>query len=377
VTEDAPPPSATGPGTGASSPENTWDEAALPAAEARAWIAGAVPGRPRVAGPLVVYNRNPWGMTAGFALRHADADADAEAEEVVFKVCCLAEFAASGRLGAVLTRHCAGRVPHLSAWAPRGAQTLTLFRPFAGRSVRALDALAPTLAMARAFAAIQATVAALPPAERAAFPRLPLAAVPGLLDGLLADIADRYLAWWRADDRALMAKYAIPEDIGARLAAFRPRLRAWAAELAGGGWPESVDHVDLLPHNAVVQPDGRVLIYDWEQATVGCPFLSVDVLLLYAQQIGRGGDGYAIEPERATPATRAVRAAYLSALPWGRRAARERAFDLALCLAPLRYADSEGRLARRCGQERALAESQAWWAMRALRRWEAMGAVGG
>ena len=51
--------------------------------------------------------------------------------------------------------------------------------------------------------------------------------------------------------------------------------------------------------------------------------------------------------------------------------------DLDGYLAPLRYAESEGWLARRVGHERALAASQAWWTMRALRRWERMNVATG
>jgi hypothetical protein len=113
-------------------------------------------------------------------------------------------------------------------------------------------------------------------------------------------------------------------------------------------------------------------VYDWEQAVLGCPLWSLDVLLLYAQQIGRG-EKWVVQPERDTPETRAVRSAYLAELPWGTRAERERAFDLAMCLAPIRYAWSEQRLVRRHGDERKWSEDMAWWLTKALGRWERLG----
>jgi thiamine kinase-like enzyme len=154
-----------------------------------------------------------------------------------------------------------------------------------------------------------------------------------------------------------------------RMRGWTPRLVAWADELGASSIPISVDHVDFLPHNAVVQADGSVLVYDWEQAVVGCPLFSLDVLFLYAQQISRGDD-WLVEPERETPETHAVRRAYLEALPWGSPADRARAFDLAMCLSPIRYAWIEQRMAIRHGNERQWSNNMAWWLTRALARWE-------
>lgn len=67
------------------------------------------------------------------------------------------------------------------------------------------------------------------------------------------------------------------------MASFLSQLRLWAAELRISGLPYSLDHVDFLPHNAVVQENGRVLIYDWEQAVLSVPFFSLDILLAFAQ----------------------------------------------------------------------------------------------
>ena len=131
--------------------------------------------------------------------------------------------------------------------------------------------------------------------------------------------------------------------------------------------------MDLLPHNAAVQPQGRVLLYNWEQAVLGCPFFSLDVLLAFALDHAENFiGGLELRGERGTEGAMALRDAYLDALPWKTRAARERAFALALCLSPIRYAWAEGRLASLFGQEEEWAEDMAWWIMRALYRWERM-----
>jgi hypothetical protein len=327
-------------------------------ARAARTLGGEVSGLPRV------LNRNPWGgVTAAVRIG---------GRELVLKTSVLPELGHSGRLAELLARVAPGLVPELVAWAAEGDRVYTLFERLAGRSVVEVDRLEPTVEMARTLALVQAAFAELPSDELVGLPRVAVREVPAMLDGLLADVEERFWGWWREDGDD--TRFGVPADLAARMRGWAPRLAEWADELAAGRIPVSIDHVDFLPHNAVVQADGRVLVYDWEQAVLGCPLFSLDVLLLYAQQIGRGGK-WVVEPERDTPETRAVRGAYLEALPWGTPDERERAFDLAMCLAPLRYAWAEQRMAIRHGDERAWSEDMAWWLTKALDRWEHLSAT--
>jgi len=43
--------------------------------------------------------------------------------------------------------------------------------------------------------------------------------------------------------------------------------------------PLSLDHPDVNGSNAIMLDDGRALLLDWEEATVGCPLFSLDRLL--------------------------------------------------------------------------------------------------
>ncbi len=331
------------------------------------WIRAALPGHPPIGPPI----QKLGGSNGGFIARLTASRPGAA--DVIFKTNHLPQFRSSARLAAALSRHCPGDVPHILAWRELLGRADTLFRPFSGEEVTAKGSLQALCEMARTLARVQARVAALPAHEIAGLPRLPLETVPGLLDKLIADIETRYWTRFEADDGALMTRFALPEDLLARLRRFRPKLDEWAAELAAGGWPESVDHVDFLPHNAVALPDGHVSLYDWEQAVISCPFFSLDVLLAFAQDYALNfAEGLEILAERDTEGTAALRSAYLDALPWKTRAAQERAFDLALCLSPIRYAWAEGQLATQAGQEDWWAEDMAWWIMRALRRWERM-----
>ena len=347
------------------SDELRWPEERLPVEVVRDWISAALPGALPVEGPIRLYGGKEWGVTARF---HTHTGTGVQA--VVFKSCFLPRFR-PGPLFELLSRCCPGRVPELLAWREQEGRTDALFRPFVGRTVLETGKLEPLLEMARSLAQIQAQVTAAPPAWRSGLPHLPLAAIPPLLDSMIADIQSTYAPFWEADHSALIRRFEVPDDLIPQLRRFRPRLDEWVQELQAGGWPESLDHVDFLPHNAVVQEGGAVLIYDWEQAVLTCPFFSLDILLAFAQDYPLNfPDGLEIRPERETDGLRALRSAYLQALPWGTPEARERAFDLALCLSPIRYAYIEGVMAAELGQQEAWAEDMAFWSTRALRRWQ-------
>lgn len=333
-----------------------WPEDLLDASAVRVWIASALPGAPTVAGPERVYQAKEWGVTARFTVNRAQLDTR---ESVIFKAILPPLFAHAPHVYALLTRHCPNATPELLAWSPTDAGAWLLFAPFTGVSASVLPGMEPLLAMARALAAIQITIAALPASETAMIPRVHPRDFPVMFDAVLADIRARHLAFWRGEGRDLAEQFALPDNLDERLARFRPRLAGWAAELEAGGWPLTLDHVDLQPDNAVLQPDGRMLLFDWEEANLSLPFFSLDRLLDDAQECG--GDA----------SEAALCAAYLDALPWATRGARERALTLALCFAPLKHAYEGLRLADALGWEEGLPHVTAWAAARMLRRWEA------
>ena len=49
--------------------------------------------------------------------------------------------------------------------------------------------------------------------------------------------------------------------------------------------PPSLDHPDVNGSNAIMLADGHAILLDWEEATVGCPLLSLDRLLDDAHQL--------------------------------------------------------------------------------------------
>lgn len=363
---------------------HTWPSALLDAQRVRAWIASAFPGDPTVEGPVQVYQAKEWGVTARFMvtwprprkpgrgqreparpLGHFSAPRPLMAEtrptqpdSVVFKASLLPLFAHAPYVYSLLTRHCSGAAPELLAWTPRHSGAWMLFAPFAGVSVSVLPGLDPLLAMARALAAIQSAIASLPGSETTPIPRVCACDFPAMFDAVLEDIRARSLAFWRGDGRELAEQFDLPDAVDERLARFRPRVTRWAAEMEAGDWPLSLDHVDLQPDNAVLQPNGRILLYDWEEANLSLPFFSLDRLLDDARE--RAGD----EGEAA------LRAAYLNALPWRTTSERERALTLALCLSPLKHAYEGMRFAEALGWEEGLPHVTAWAVARMLARWE-------
>jgi hypothetical protein len=348
--------------------EHAWPEALVAAGAVRSWIASALPGRPQVVGPILIHMAKAWGVTASFALMGVGP-----AREVVFKACLLPRFATSAvRIYPLLDRLCPGAVPHVLATQaqPDGASWL-LFDAFDGRPVAETDEIDALLALARTLAQIQVAVADAPETEKAGMPCAPIGMATVWFDATLVDVRGRYAAFWQGIGRELAAQFHLPPDVAGRMATYRPHLAAWARELDRGGWPLTIDHVDLHGENAVVRPDGGILIFDWEEANLSCPFFSLDRLLDDAHEMA---EERTTEIGRYTPAERALRGAYLATLPWGAAEARVRALDLALCLAPLKTAYEAGALAAALGWPEGAPHIAAWALGRALPRWERMAA---
>ena len=366
-----------------------WPDHLVDASDVRGWIASVLPGHPHVDGPTSVLHVKTRGVVARFALRPPDAQPTTslitntsprpttsfeDGQDVVFKASYLPLYAYTPFVYALLKRCCAADVPHLLAWDAAPGRMWMLFRPFEGVRVRELQRLEPLLDVARTLARIQVAVAAAPEAETVGIARLPVGDIPVLFDEVLQDIHNTHFRVWTADDGAMAHRLNLPIDALGRLLRFRGRVAAWAAELAGGGWPDSIDHTDLHTGNAAVQADGRVLIYDWEEATIGSPFFSLEQLLDNARALDEEGGparDQGVNPCAQRSSAAAVRRAYLDALPWKTYGQRERALELAGYLWPIKDAMICKADMLALGQERRWSELTGVDMARALRRWEA------
>ncbi|MFH8342421.1 phosphotransferase [Streptomyces sp. AM6-12] len=152
-------------------------------------------------------------------------------------------------------------------------------------------------------------------------------------------------------DRLLAADTALDAEARVRVAAVRPRLVDWCAELAALGIEDTLDHADLHDGQLFRPAPGRFTFFDWGDAAVSHPFCSLRVT---AEQVR----------ERYGPkALPRLRDAYLE--PWtgtGRPAADlRRAASLAWRLSCLGRATSWGRMFPHPGRPAPGATQSAEW----------------
>jgi hypothetical protein len=158
------------------------------------------------------------------------------------------------------------------------------------------------------------------------------------LQRALVPQVDELLRLGVPDARVLPALFdSIVQTVGAadreRLAAFRPQLVEWCAELDTFGIAATLDHADLHDGQILVAGPGRYTFFDWGDANVAHPFCSLLVALDRAtKQLG---------PDVASR----LEDAYLE--PWTAehpRSALRRATTLARRLSHVTRAGSWGRL---------------------------------
>jgi Phosphotransferase enzyme family len=346
--------------------EHAWRDDLLDKETARAWIAAVLPETREVVGPLYVHQAKEWGVAASFLVTDETGE-----REVIFKAEWLRLFASAAKIAEVLHRVCPGMVPELLAWEPHGDGTWSLFAAFDGQPIYTLGELCES---ARTLAKIQSTVAALAAPELAAVPRVAVSILPRLYDTVLRDLQERQLPFYEGEGGNLAKQFDVPANVVERMEQFRPFISSWTDELLAGQWPDSLDHVDLHSGNIIRKRKGGILIYDWEEANLSCPFFSLDRLLDDARELDEPGEEQTPRPGSLfyLPAERAVRDAYLAALPWGDADRRERGFDLAMCLAPIKTAYEGMVFAETLGWEEGSPHITAWALGRALPRWQAM-----
>jgi hypothetical protein len=160
--------------------------------------------------------------------------------------------------------------------------------------------------------------------------------VPDIRPERLPDLVDDLLA----DDGAQLVGRpgGLDPDVRRRLTAGRDDVARACRGLAGGGIPATLQHDDLHDANVFVA-DGRFRFFDWGDASVSHPFLS----LLVALRMAAG----ALDLRPGDPALGRLRDAYLEPwTPYGTPAALREQCDLALQVAPLARALTWRRILR-------------------------------
>lgn len=236
-----------------------------------------------------------WGVTARFG-------------SVVFKASFTPLFPQVIDVHALLARIVPAGAPRLITSEMVDGQLWTLFEHIQGATAEEVGTIGALEATARELARVQAAVAKL---DLTGLPLFDVRRVPGIL--LEDDLSDQ------------------PVELVQWLRDAQPSLQLDAAALAD--IPPSLDHPDMNSSNAIILNDGRAILLDWEEATVGCPLFSIDRLLddahglsavetvrdVYLDTLGTGGSEQVKRAMRLVPLKLAYEfRAYARSLGWPR-----------------------------------------------------------
>ena len=221
-----------------------WPNERIALDAASRWIASACAHE---VDPPVILRTKQWGVTARFG-------------SVVFKASFTPLFPQVINVHTLLERIVPAGAPRLIASEMVDGQLWTLFEHIPGATAGEVGTAGALEATARELARVQAAVAKL---DLTGLPVFDVRRVPGVL--LEEDLSDQ------------------PAELVQWLRDAQPSLQLDADALAE--LPLSLDHPDVNSSNAIMLDDGRAILLDWEEATVGCPLFSLDRLLDEAHEI--------------------------------------------------------------------------------------------
>jgi aminoglycoside phosphotransferase (APT) family kinase protein len=139
-------------------------------------------------------------------------------------------------------------------------QLWTLFEHVLGPTAEQAGTAEALVVTARELARVQAAIAKL---DLTGIPVLDVRRIPSiLLEDDLSDLPAEQVRWLKDAQPSLQADADALADI-----------------------PPSFDHPDMNGGNAILLDDSRVVLIDWEEATVGCPLFSLDRLLSDAREL--------------------------------------------------------------------------------------------
>lgn len=272
-------------------------------ADILSWIRHAFAGR-TVDGPTRVLRVKSWGVTAEFVV---------DGRPIVVKHSQPVLYPQTRSIHTALEAVCPDAIPPLLAFAEEHGWQRTAFAVVAGKTVQ--DAGGSALVdIASALGRVQVEFARS--GDGGGLPTYDLLSVA---DTLADDVG-------RTGDVDPRLVTALVEAL--------PTLRRRAEELVQA--PVSIDHPDVQDTNALVRDDdASIVLLDWEEAMVGCPFFSLHRLLRDAELVHLTGP---------------VRRAYVDSLQaWGDERTLDRWIELALALAPLKLAGEARSFARALG----------------------------
>lgn len=309
--------------------------------EVKTWIQSVLSDMSEVVGPTRIYAQ--YADSPDIRITARFEPLTPSEPKVVFKANYFPLLVGSSLIAPLLSSHCTGMVPNVLAYERREGGSFLLYREFEGELVSELRSPEVLLDVARVLGKIQSTIATLPETETASLPLLEIARLPVLFAEVLAHLRRYFAVAWARDEGILTQWLGFPAvEVLDRLEPLADEVKAWTQALATSRIPLSVDHGDLHAGNAVRQPDSSILVFDWENACLSCPFFSVEKLMVSAwsfdtQTEETGPWGWV----SGTPTQLALKEAYLNAVSWESHEERDRLFDIAMCLATIKEMHSE------------------------------------
>jgi aminoglycoside phosphotransferase (APT) family kinase protein len=224
--------------------QSAWPNEHIALDAASRWVASAC-GR-EIDTPEILRTKR-WGVTARFG-------------SVVLKASFTPLFPQVTDVHALLERIVPEGAPRLIASEMVDGQLWTLFEHLQGATAEEVGTPGALEATARELARVQAAVAKQ---DLTRLPVFDVRRVPGaLLEDDLSDQPVELVQWLRDAQPALQLDADALADV-----------------------PPSLDHPDVNGSNAIMRDDGRAILLDWEEATVGCPLFSLDRLLDEAHEL--------------------------------------------------------------------------------------------
>lgn len=283
---------------------------------------------------LKVYRSNDWGVTARFVVRFGEEIS----KEVLCKIGFLPIFKTSPDIYNLLKQIDNKKVPYLIHGEFRDEKVWMLFEPFEGKAISEGDKLNSLKEIAAAMAETQLEAGKLLKEGASTIPVIEPVEIVGLFDTIMG----KYLNQWKSEGETISKDIEIDLDYYREIFNIknvnwlRGKIKDYSEELYEKHIPYSIDHLDLHSGNAARLSNNEIIIYDWEEAVVSCPFFSTDKLLDEARELDKGEK--IASDVMWSQSQLAVIDSYIDELPWLESSDMRRAFDIAMCIAPIKYA---------------------------------------
>lgn len=330
--------------------QQSWTTNSILLSEVKNWIAFSFPQYSNVYGPTKIHQQSKWGIVTEFMLQDVKNTNRINSQKpVIFKANFNTICTDIGAIYKLLSQNCRESVPILLATKNKVNEQWMLFELFNGKRVLSSNTLDTSISLVQTLASVQTTIAEVTEEEREKIPHLNLEKIPNYFNDLLEDVKTKYLKLWINPERNLMNHYKIPINIIDRLEEIKPRIQDWVNELLQEKWPDTINHTDLHGNNAIIKNDGHVLIYDWDEAMVGCPFFSLYRLMIHFRLQNPKHSTTTCFPTNMNENEIAIRDAYINAIPWKDIRKRRRAFEVARYLSPVLYMKKDCRTLEQLG----------------------------